>query len=133
MFHAVLLAAHLSTASAAPPVDRDTPALDAVDATPEQRTAVRALLLAERDTLSALREEAAALRERVRALFLAPTIDRAAVEDARTDAIALLDRGTATTLDLVVDLAELFTPEQRAVLQERRRAMREQRWQRWQQ
>jgi protein CpxP len=123
MFHAILLAAHLSTASAAP-VDRDTPVLDVVDATPEQRAEVRALLLAERGTLSELRERAGALRERVRALFLAPTIDRDAVEAARTDAIALLDRGTATTLELVVDLAEVFTPAQRALLQERRQAQR---------
>lgn len=132
MFIAALLAT-LSTAGAAPPeplAERAEQAFDAVDATDAQRTEARSVLAHRREALAGFRDEGEQLRARFRALFLAPEIDRAALEDARIDAVDLLDRSTSVSLGMLADLAEVFTPEQRAVFQERREQMRE-RWSRW--
>ena len=133
MFTAVLLALTLSAADAAPAeplAERAEEAFDAVSATDAQRTEARDLFASRRDALVGFRDEAEQLRDRFRALFLAPEIDRAALEEARIDAVDLLDRSTSVGLGMLADLAEVFTPEQRAILRERREQRRE-RWSHW--
>lgn len=105
-------------------------AFDAVDATEDQRSTARVILEDALPAMIAFHEEAHDIHERFHALFLEPKIDRDALEATRVDAVDLFDRGTATALDLFADLAEVFTPEQRAILQDHRERMRE-RWTHW--
>ncbi len=100
--------------------ERFEKAMTEIDATDAQRTTIRSFV---DETLPALRsfhDEAHTLRGEMRALFLEPTVDRAAVEYLRVDAVDLVDRATTTVLDLVVDAANVLSVDQRATLQELR-------------
>ena len=90
--------------------------LDAIGATPEQRAAIRGFVEDTLPTLRSIKAERRALSEEMRALLLEPTVDRAAVEAVRSDAVDLFDRATDTVLDLMVDAANVLTVEQRAML-----------------
>jgi Spy/CpxP family protein refolding chaperone len=107
----------LSTAHAAdvPPhaEERAERALDAVKATEEQRSAFWKLFEETVPKMKALHDEAHALRDELKTVLLVETIDRAALEDLRVDAVDLFDRGTQVVFAHVADVAELFTVPQR--------------------
>ena len=107
----------LSTAHAAdvPPhvEERAERALDAVKATEEQRSAFWELFEETVPKVKALHDEAHALHEELKTVLLVETIDRAALEDLRVDAVDLFDRGTQLAFAHVADVAELFTVSQR--------------------
>lgn len=128
----LLLALPLAFAPAAfaasPEEGRVQEALDAVDATPEQREDVRAILDRAIPEMKAFREEGQALREDLRQIFhTSEQIDRAALEEVRVDLVDLFDRATATAFGHLADLSEVFTVEQRQELHQ----LREQRRQAW--
>lgn len=104
-------------------------ALDEVEATPDQRTAARALIEDAITEMAAFREEGRALRERISGLFLEEEIDRTALEEARVEVVDLFDRASATAFENLADLAEVFTVAQRQELHALREARREE-WRR---
>jgi Spy/CpxP family protein refolding chaperone len=91
---------------------------DSVDATPRQRTESWRLLEGAIDDLRAYREEGRALRDRLGSALVAPRIDRAEVRAIRADLVDLFDRATDRGVELLVGIAELFTPEQRLQMRE---------------
>ncbi|MEZ5906425.1 MAG: periplasmic heavy metal sensor [Geminicoccaceae bacterium] len=70
---------------------RLTRALDAVDATPEQKEQIQAIAEAAHDDLAPLLEELRGARGELAGLLAEPVIDTAAVEQLRTSRMAALD------------------------------------------
>ncbi|WP_018633749.1 Spy/CpxP family protein refolding chaperone [Neomegalonema perideroedes] len=98
--------------------------LRSVDASETQRSEIRAIYEATRGDLLPLRAEMGARREQVDALLKAQTLDRAAFETLRQEALAKADAASARALTGFLDAAEKLTPEQRAELLERRAGFR---------
>jgi protein CpxP len=119
----------LVVAHAAPPpemVARVEHAMDAVSATETQRQTVKDILSEQVPHLQALRTEAQTLREEIRAAFTAEKLDRQEIGALRLELVDLFDRGTELGFGMMMDLSEVFTPEQRATLAElRAQRMRE--------
>jgi periplasmic protein CpxP/Spy len=102
--------------------------LDAVNATPEQRSQIKALMEAARADLRAQRESRRALHDQSRALWTQPTVDARAAETLRQQMLAQHDQASKRTMQLMLDVSRVLTPEQRKQLAERmqqRRAMME--------
>ena len=102
--------------------------LDAVNATPEQRAQVKQILQAAKADMSAQRGAGRQLREQSQALFAQPTVDARAAETLRQQMMAQHDQASKRTLQLMLDVSRVLTPEQRKTLSERmtqRRAMME--------
>jgi Spy/CpxP family protein refolding chaperone len=93
--------------------------LDAVDATPEQRTQVRSLVEAAERELRAERESGRGLREQAMALFAQPTVDARAVESLRQQMLARHDSASKRMTQLMLDVSRVLTPQQRQQLAER--------------
>ena len=87
--------------------------LDEVDASDAQRQAIEPLV--DRATARAhdIHAQAADLHEELLGLLTAETIDRAALESVRADAVALVDRASREMVDAMTGMAEVLTPEQR--------------------
>lgn len=102
--------------------------LDAVNATPEQRTRVKAILDAARNDMKSQHEQRKALRQQQMAVFAQPNIDARAAETLRQQAMAMHDAASKRQLQTRLDVANVLTAEQRKQLAERmaqRRAMME--------
>jgi Spy/CpxP family protein refolding chaperone len=93
--------------------------LDAVDATPEQRTQIRALVDAAQRELRAERESGRGLREQAMALFAQPTVDARAAEALRQQMLARHDSASKRMTQLMLDVSRVLTPQQRQKLAER--------------
>lgn len=91
-------------------------ALDRVEASADQRAKVGQVLDRSAPQLWNLRGEAKDLHGEVRDLLTAETIDRAALEAARKDAVDLFDRGSKVIVGALADGADALTPEQRRTL-----------------
>jgi periplasmic protein CpxP/Spy len=94
-------------------------ALSEVDATKEQRDKVVQIVKAAVRDLRALRKEPWVQKEKVASLLGANTIDRAALENFRTEQLGKADAATKRILQAVGDVGEVLTPEQRRHLIER--------------
>ncbi|MDO4681185.1 MAG: Spy/CpxP family protein refolding chaperone [Lautropia sp.] len=90
-----------------------------VDGTPEQATKAAAIARAAADGLRPLREQMVSLDQRARELFKAPSIDKAAFAALRVERQKLMDAMSQRSLDAYVEMAALFSPEQRQKLAER--------------
>jgi Spy/CpxP family protein refolding chaperone len=102
--------------------------LDLVKATPEQRTQIQALVAAARADMKAQHEAGRALHEQGRALFAQPTVDARAAEALRQQMMAQHDTASKRTLQLMLDVSRVLTPEQRKTLSDtmaQRRSMME--------
>lgn len=127
---ALLMLATTPTLAAPPPAsphealahERISDALEEIDATEPQQQRVREIFSQHRAQLQALRTEAAALREEIRDAFVAEILDRERIMALRVEAVDLFDRATETATETMIEIAELFTPEQRATLAELRAA-----------
>ena len=93
-------------------------ALDRLDATDEQSTAIRAIVLSTIEELHESRGEFRSGREDFKQLLTADSIDRAALEELRQTHLARADEMTRTLSENLVDILELLTPEQREQLEE---------------
>jgi Spy/CpxP family protein refolding chaperone len=93
---------------------------DAVDATPQQRTQAWRLLEDAFEQMRGYREEGRALRERLTRALVANEIDRGEVRSVRADLVDLFDRATDRGFELLVGIAEVFTPAQRVQMRELR-------------
>ena len=93
-------------------------ALRAVDATPAQRRAVgeAAERLAHR--LQPFEQDVRALAHSAHDVWVSQTVTHSNVESVRSEAVSLLDDASAESVDFVVEVAEVLTPEQRAELVE---------------
>lgn len=91
-------------------------ALDRVDATDEQRDRIGAILDDTAPRVFSHKQQLASLHEEAGELLVADTVDRAAIEDLRGDAVAAFDAATRDVFAAVADVAEVLTPEQRREL-----------------
>jgi Spy/CpxP family protein refolding chaperone len=104
--------------------------LEAVGASADQRSQIRAIMDAARNDLQAQREAGRTLRDRMRQLFTQPTVDANAVEALRQQQMAQHDAVSRRMTQAMVEASRVLTPEQRAKLAEmagQRRAMMERR------
>lgn len=90
--------------------------LDEVKATDAQRQQIKAITLAAEKDQKAQREGNRALHAQTLALLAQPTIDKAAVEKLRQQMVAGHDAASRQMLKVVLDVAQVLTPEQRAQL-----------------
>lgn len=102
--------------------------LDAVNATPEQRTQIKAIMDAAHKDMDALRANGRKLHEQQAALFAQPNVDARAVENLRQQMLAQHDAASKRMTQAMLDASKVLTPEQRKTLadkMEKRRAMME--------
>lgn len=96
-----------------------------VDATPEQRARIDAIVDAAAGDLKALHDQHANAFAEMHALLVAPAIDRAKLEQLRAQHIAALDTASQRCSTALADAAEVLTPAQRAKLGEKMRQRHE--------
>ena len=87
--------------------------LDAVNATPEQRTQIRAIVDAAHADLRAQHEAGRSLRQQSLQLFTQPTVDARAAESLRQQMLAQHDQTSKRMLQAMLDVSRVLTPEQR--------------------
>lgn len=92
--------------------------LERVGATPEQRAQVEAIAVAARTDLRALRESGRTLRDQARQLFAQPTVDEAAAEALRQQMLAQHDKASQRSMQAMLEISRVLTPEQRQKLTE---------------
>lgn len=90
-----------------------------VDASPEQRDRIAAIVKAAAADLRTIREQHMTARRQSLELFAAPTIDRAALEKLRIEQLQLGDSASRRMLQAMMDSAEVLNADQRAKLIER--------------
>lgn len=93
--------------------------LDGLNATDAQRTQIKQIAQAAAVDLKAQREGTRALREKSLQIFAAPTVDAAAAESVRQQLGVKHDDASRRTLQAMLDVSRVLTPEQRAKLAER--------------
>lgn len=93
--------------------------LERIGATEAQRQQIRQIVQAAAPDLKAQREARRALHARARAVFTAPTIDANAAEQVRLQMMAQHDQASRRRLQMMLDVAQVLTPEQRAKVAER--------------
>lgn len=90
--------------------------LERLDATPEQKQKVTAIVKSALADLEPMRASAAGIRQDAARLLKADTIDRAEIEKLRTQRIAQADAASKRFTQAFADAAEVLTPKQRAEL-----------------
>lgn len=109
--------------------------LDGLNATDAQRNQIKQIATAAAADSAAQREAGRGLREQSLQLFTAPTVDAGAAEALRQQMTAQQDQASKRTLQAMLDVAKVLTPEQRAKIGARmaeRRAVMNDRMQRMQ-
>jgi len=91
-------------------------ALDSVGASAAQEAKVHDIVAAKFAEIAANPDDHEALRKQALDLLAAPTIDRAAVERLRVDAVATFDAKSKALVGGLLDVADQLTPAQRAQL-----------------
>ena len=91
-------------------------ALDSIGASSEQEGKIHDIVAAKFAEIAPKPEEHEAMRKQALALLGAPTIDRAAVEKMRTDAVTAFDAKSKALVGGLLDIADQLTPQQRAEL-----------------
>lgn len=105
-------------------LDHVSQALDQVDATDDQVTRINALVEDAFPRFDALHDGMEAHHARAREVLTAPTLDRAAVEELRLEAVAGFDSASQIVATLVADVGDVLTVEQRQDLAEMADKMR---------
>ena len=90
-----------------------------IDATPEQQEKITGLVKAVAMDLRPLRDRMHATGQELYELLTADKIDRIALEDLRAERLAEAGQISKTLIDAFADVAEVLSPEQREVLDER--------------
>jgi Spy/CpxP family protein refolding chaperone len=93
-----------------------TKMLDAVGASPEQKSKIEGILHAGLAPMAGMHAEMEHTHATLHAIFAAPTIDRAALEQLRAAEVAKLDQNSRTMVAAMADAAEVLTPDQRRKL-----------------
>jgi len=97
--------------------------LSKVNATPEQRDKVDAIVTAAVNDVMALRKDQTGRHEKILAIIKADTVDRSALESLRAEQLGLAEAASKRIVQAVAEAAEVLTPEQRRRLAER--------WEQW--
>lgn len=92
--------------------------LGKVDATTEQKTKAADITKAAIKDLMPLRDAHSAVRDKLAAALTADKIDRAVIEQLRTEELALAETLSKRAAQALADVAEILTPAQRAKLVE---------------
>jgi len=87
--------------------------LDVVNATPEQRTQIKALANTLRTDMKAMHELGKRLHDQNRALFTQPTVDARAAEVLRQQMQARHEQASKRMLQFKLDMSRILTPDQR--------------------
>ena len=95
-----------------------------IDATGEQQEKIIKLVTALAKDLQPLRDQMRAAGKEIHDLLLADTIDREALEKLRAERLAEAGRISQNLVNAVVEVAEVLSPEQRKLLDERIREFR---------
>ena len=90
-----------------------------IDATPEQIDQIIEILTPAAIDMKAVQTDFAATGQELHELILADQVDRFAVEALRAEKLALADDVSKKITSVMLDVAEVLTPEQRATLDER--------------
>jgi len=90
--------------------------LESVDATPDQQAKLHAIIEAAVKDLDPLRQQLAGTRKEMAALLGQPQLDRAAVEQLRSQRVAEMDQASKRMTQALLDAADVLTPEQRKTL-----------------
>ncbi len=90
-----------------------------IDATQEQQEKITALATAVAKDLKPVHDRMRAAGKEIHDLLLADTIDRAALEQLRAERLAEAERISKNLVSALADVAEVLSPEQRKVLDER--------------
>lgn len=92
--------------------------LDHVNATSEQESRIKAVVANHKASFKALHQQRRALKEATHAVLTAPQVDPAAVEALRTKMVAQMEASSKLFSNVVVEVAQILTPEQRQQLAE---------------
>jgi Spy/CpxP family protein refolding chaperone len=92
---------------------------DSIGASAEQRAQIKQIMDAARTDLKAQREAGRSLREQGQALFTQPTVDANAAEALRQQLLAQHDQASKRTLQALIDVSRVLTPEQRKAIADR--------------
>lgn len=92
--------------------------LDQVDATEAQRAQIKQIASIAQADMKAQHEAGRALRDHALALLAAPTLDAAAAESLRQQMLAQHDQASRRMLQVMLDIGNVLTPEQRVKLAE---------------
>jgi len=95
-----------------------------IDATPEQIKEIVAILTPAAIDMKAVRLQFSSAGEDLHELILADQVDRAAVEALRAEKLALADEVSKKLTEVMIEVAEVLTPDQRAMLDEKIEAFR---------
>ena len=90
--------------------------LDGLGATDAQRTQIKQIAMAAATDLRLGHESGRALREKGAQIFAAPTVDAAAAESLRQQMVSQHDQASKRTLQAMLDVGKVLTPEQRATM-----------------
>ncbi len=90
-----------------------------IDATHEQQEKIIVLATAVAKDLKPVHDRMRATGKELHALLLADTIDRAALEQLRAERLADAERISRNLVSALADVAEVLSPEQRKLLDER--------------
>jgi len=93
-----------------------------VDATPEQKSRITAIMKGAANDLASIRGQARDLRRKSMEMLAAPTIDRAQIETLRLQQMQVHETVSRRMVQAFTDAAEVLTPEQRAKLTEMRQS-----------
>lgn len=102
--------------------------LDAVNATPEQRTQIKTIMESAQKDMAVIREAGRKLHEQSRAVFTQPNVDARAAETLRQQMLAQHDQASKRMMQAMLDASKVLTPEQRKTLADKmaqRRSMME--------
>jgi Spy/CpxP family protein refolding chaperone len=92
------------------------PMLNRIQATAEQKTRIREIMMAARKDLQAQRGDAKALRDQGMKLFSQPEIDPKAIEEFRVQSMARHDAASKRMTQAMIEAGQVLTPEQRQQL-----------------
>lgn len=90
-----------------------------VDATPEQSARLAEIAKGAAQDLRPIRETLREARKRGMALLAAPNVDRAGIEQLRSEQIRTADAASKRLTQALADAADVLTPEQRKMAAER--------------
>lgn len=93
--------------------------LDDVKATDAQRAKIKQIAEAARTDLEQQHESARDLHEKTMQILNAPKVDEAAAESLRQQMLAQHDKASNRTLQALIEISRVLTPEQRAQVAQR--------------
>jgi len=92
---------------------------ESIGATAEQRAQIKQIADAARADLRAQRQAGAPLYEQAQALFAQPSIDEGAAEALRQQMLARHDQASKRTMQAMLEMSRVLTPDQRKALADR--------------